>query len=76
MKISTGTDSSKVILTEPIGSIPRPFRLIYAVTSGSGDDVRLVPLCDQAIRTEGRKVLCVSTGRGKTEDVFLRSFGT
>lgn len=76
MKISSDTDSPKVISTEPIGSIPRPFSLIHAVTSGNGDDVQRVPLCDQAIRTEGRKVLCVSAGRGKTEDVFLRSFGT
>jgi 5-methyltetrahydropteroyltriglutamate--homocysteine methyltransferase len=38
------------IPTEPIGSIPRPLRLIEAVAAGDGTDPRLDPLYDQAIR--------------------------
>jgi 5-methyltetrahydropteroyltriglutamate--homocysteine methyltransferase len=39
-----------VIPTEPIGSIPRPLRLIEAVENGSADDPALDPLYDAAIR--------------------------
>jgi methionine synthase II (cobalamin-independent) len=38
------------IPTEPIGSIPRPLRLIEALAAGDGDDPRLDPLYDEAIR--------------------------
>src|SRR3981189_737807 len=38
------------IPTEPIGSIPRPPRLIEAVAAGDGTDPRLDPLYDEAIR--------------------------
>src|SRR5229473_7862 len=38
------------IPTEPIGSIPRPLPLIEAVAKGNGDDPRLDPLYDAAIR--------------------------
>ncbi len=38
------------IPTEPIGSIPRPFRLIQAVASGDGTDPKLDPIYDEAIR--------------------------
>ncbi len=38
------------IPTEPIGSIPRPRRLIEAVAAGDGTDPRLDPLYDEAIR--------------------------
>src|SRR3954471_16317333 len=39
-----------IIPTEPIGSIPRPLRLIEAVATGDGTDPRLDPLYDEAIR--------------------------
>src|SRR5438270_943623 len=38
------------IPTEPIGSIPRPLRLIEAAAAGDGDDPALDPLYDEAIR--------------------------
>ncbi|HQY87712.1 MAG TPA: hypothetical protein PK402_03575, partial [Tepidisphaeraceae bacterium] len=38
------------IPTEPIGSIPRPLRLIEAVADGNGNDPALDALYDQAIR--------------------------
>jgi 5-methyltetrahydropteroyltriglutamate--homocysteine methyltransferase len=38
------------IPTEPIGSIPRPLRLIEAVVAGVGADPRLDPLYEEAIR--------------------------
>lgn len=39
------------IPTEPIGSIPRPLRLIEAITmSGDNADPRLDPLYDESIR--------------------------
>ncbi len=38
------------IPTEPIGSIPRPLRLIEAVATGDGTDPKLDPLYDAAIR--------------------------
>ena len=38
------------IPTEPIGSIPRPLRLIEAVAAGDGVDPRLDTLYDEAIR--------------------------
>src|SRR3954464_2397504 len=38
------------IPTEPIGSIPRPLRLIEAVATGDGTDPRLDPLYEEAIR--------------------------
>lgn len=38
------------IPTEPIGSIPRPLRLIEAIASGDGTDPALDPLYDEAIR--------------------------
>jgi 5-methyltetrahydropteroyltriglutamate--homocysteine methyltransferase len=38
------------IPTEPIGSIPRPLRLIEAVMAGDGADPRLDPLYEEAIR--------------------------
>ena len=38
------------IPTEPIGSIPRPLRLVEAFRSGPSDDPRLDPLYDEAIR--------------------------
>jgi 5-methyltetrahydropteroyltriglutamate--homocysteine methyltransferase len=38
------------IPTEPIGSIPRPLRLIEAIASRSGDDPSLDSLYDEAIR--------------------------
>src|SRR4051812_8138329 len=38
------------IPTEPIGSIPRPLRLIEAVAAGDGADPRLDGLYDEAIR--------------------------
>jgi len=38
------------IPTEPIGSIPRPLRLIAAVAGGDGADPRLDPLYDEAVR--------------------------
>ena len=38
------------IPTEPIGSIPRPFRLIEALGSGDDTDPALDPLFDEAIR--------------------------
>ncbi|HEY9421287.1 MAG TPA: cobalamin-independent methionine synthase II family protein [Thermoanaerobaculia bacterium] len=39
-----------VIPTEPIGSIPRPLRLIDAIAGGAGTDPALDPLYDEAIR--------------------------
>jgi hypothetical protein len=36
--------------TEPIGSIPRPLRLIEAVAARAGDDPDLDSLYDEAIR--------------------------
>jgi 5-methyltetrahydropteroyltriglutamate--homocysteine methyltransferase len=39
-----------IIPTEPIGSIPRPLRLIEAVASGDGNDPRLDSIYDEAIR--------------------------
>jgi 5-methyltetrahydropteroyltriglutamate--homocysteine methyltransferase len=38
------------IPTEPIGSIPRPPRLIEAIAAGDGNDPRLDALYDEAIR--------------------------
>ncbi len=38
------------IPTEPIGSIPRPLRLIEAIASTDGTDPRLDPLYEEAIR--------------------------
>jgi methionine synthase II (cobalamin-independent) len=38
------------IPTEPIGSIPRPLRLIEAVAARDGTDPVLDPLYDEAIR--------------------------
>ena len=38
------------IPTEPIGSIPRPLRLIAAISSPDGTDAALDPLYDEAIR--------------------------
>src|SRR5438270_9567086 len=38
------------IPTEPIGSIPRPLRLIEAAAAGDGDDPALDPLYEEAIR--------------------------
>jgi 5-methyltetrahydropteroyltriglutamate--homocysteine methyltransferase len=38
------------IPTEPIGSIPRPLKLIEAVAAGDGTDPGLAPLYDEAIR--------------------------
>ncbi len=38
------------IPTEPIGSIPRPVRLIEAVAAGDSEDPALDPLYDEAIR--------------------------
>jgi 5-methyltetrahydropteroyltriglutamate--homocysteine methyltransferase len=38
------------IPTEPIGSIPRPLALIEALARSSGDDARLDPLYEDAIR--------------------------
>jgi 5-methyltetrahydropteroyltriglutamate--homocysteine methyltransferase len=38
------------IPTEPIGSIPRPLSLIEAVVREGGDDARLEPLYDAAVR--------------------------
>ena len=39
-----------IIPTEPIGSIPRPLRLIEAVAGRDGADPALDPLYDEAIR--------------------------
>ncbi len=39
-----------IIPTEPIGSIPRPLRLIEAVAATDGTDPALDPLYDEAIR--------------------------
>ena len=39
-----------IIPTEPIGSIPRPLRLIAAFTSMDGADPALEPLYDDAVR--------------------------
>jgi len=39
-----------IIPTEPIGSIPRPLRLIEATKSGNFEDSELDPLYDEAIR--------------------------
>jgi 5-methyltetrahydropteroyltriglutamate--homocysteine methyltransferase len=36
--------------TEPIGSIPRPLRLIEAVTGADSDDPHLLPLYEEAIK--------------------------
>jgi len=36
--------------TEPIGSIPRPLRLIEAVATADGTDPRLAPLYEEAVR--------------------------
>jgi 5-methyltetrahydropteroyltriglutamate--homocysteine methyltransferase len=38
------------IPTEPIGSIPRPLRLVQALASGDGTDPKLDPIYDEAIR--------------------------
>jgi 5-methyltetrahydropteroyltriglutamate--homocysteine methyltransferase len=38
------------IPTEPIGSIPRPLALIEAIARAGGDDVRLEPLYEDAVR--------------------------
>jgi 5-methyltetrahydropteroyltriglutamate--homocysteine methyltransferase len=38
------------IPTEPIGSIPRPLRLIEAISTGDGTDPALEPLYEEAIR--------------------------
>ncbi|MEA3207217.1 MAG: 5-methyltetrahydropteroyltriglutamate--homocysteine methyltransferase [Chthoniobacter sp.] len=38
------------IPTEPIGSIPRPLRLIEAVANGGPEDPKLAPLFEEAIR--------------------------
>lgn len=43
------------IPTEPIGSIPRPPRLVEAVAATDGTDSRLARLCEEAVRdTSGR----------------------
>jgi 5-methyltetrahydropteroyltriglutamate--homocysteine methyltransferase len=39
-----------ILPTEPIGSIPRPLRLIEAITATDGADPALDPLYDEAIR--------------------------
>lgn len=39
-----------VIATEPIGSIPRPIKLIEAIAARDGNDLALDPLYDEAIR--------------------------
>jgi 5-methyltetrahydropteroyltriglutamate--homocysteine methyltransferase len=39
-----------IIPTEPIGSIPRPLRLIEAISAGDGTDAALDPLYEEAIR--------------------------
>ncbi len=39
-----------IIPTEPIGSIPRPLRLIEAIARVGGDDPSVAPLYDEAIR--------------------------
>src|ERR1043166_10119598 len=44
-----------IIPTEPIGSIPRPLRLIEAVASGDGTDPRLDPLYEEATRDTIRR---------------------
>src|SRR3954447_409570 len=41
---------SVIIPTEPIGSIPRPLRLIEALSTTDGTDPALDPLYDEAIR--------------------------
>jgi 5-methyltetrahydropteroyltriglutamate--homocysteine methyltransferase len=47
--------TSMPIPTEPIGSIPRPPRLLEALSRGGGDDPALEPLYDEAVRdTIGR----------------------
>ncbi len=38
------------IPTEPIGSIPRPLRLLEAIAAGDGTDSKFDPLYDEAIR--------------------------
>jgi 5-methyltetrahydropteroyltriglutamate--homocysteine methyltransferase len=43
-------DRPMTIPTEPIGSIPRPLRLIEAVAATDGTDPRLDPLYEEAIR--------------------------
>ena len=43
------------IPTEPIGSIPRPLRLIEALESTDSDDPRLEPLYEEAIRDTIRR---------------------
>jgi 5-methyltetrahydropteroyltriglutamate--homocysteine methyltransferase len=42
--------AAMTIPTEPIGSIPRPLRLIEAITASGGADPALDPLYDEAIR--------------------------
>src|SRR5882672_4882746 len=39
-----------IIPTEPIGSIPRPLRLLEAIATRDGADPALDPLCEEAIR--------------------------
>ncbi|WP_406697950.1 cobalamin-independent methionine synthase II family protein [Singulisphaera sp. Ch08] len=39
-----------MIPTEPIGSIPRPLRLLEAIAAGDAEDPRLDPLYEEAIR--------------------------
>ncbi len=38
------------IPTEPIGSIPRPLRLLEAIAAGDGTDPLLEPIYDEAVR--------------------------
>ncbi len=38
------------IPTEPIGSIPRPLKLLDAINRHGGSDPRLEPLYDEAVR--------------------------
>ncbi|MDB5311292.1 MAG: hybrid sensor histidine kinase/response regulator, partial [Gemmataceae bacterium] len=55
------------IPTEPIGSIPRPLRLIEAVAATDGTDPALDPLYEEAIRdTEGRVVGASKVARDVT----------
>jgi len=39
-----------MIPTEPIGSIPRPLRLVEAIAARHGDDPALMPLYEEAVR--------------------------
>ena len=62
------------IPTEPIGSIPRPLPLIYAVTaSGDNSDPKLDSLYDQAIRDTIERF--EATGSPVITDGEQRKFG-